>query len=445
MAEPKYEDNPVLTRLIVRADGSRSVGLRVFCRRQARSFTLDYCRECPQCFEVVGEGASAVVRCKPPVGAEDHPVCPVSLDGVAVGAMLKQEVLCVSHDLPVQDLTMLVAERSLANVFVVDGDRGLVGVVRETDLLDASRRLASYTGRRTWPPGTTAASVMTRELRRAGEHAGQAGAPRDGRRSRAARARRHAERRAGGIARGSRRNALARRVRATRVVLKAMAPARWFAPTPIPAMPRPVITSSSSTMPDSSSLPPVSVPPPPSSKRTLPSEKTFFWDLLSDLSVQIEWLEQVIAGVKEPAASSTAIEQVRGWANALRDLHGSIDRVQAHIDDPRFAKLFAFDGPLAAFLSRLFAWCEEISKDFEQTAVKLRRNEPVLAVFQQRAVNESLAEFQQLSQRLRESLVASRPMTPESVAAWKTFDSDFEELLWATEWLHLSLSKTPGA
>lgn len=162
MAEPKYEDNPVLTRLIVRADGSRSVGLRVFCRRQARSFTLDYCRECPQCFEVVGEGASAVVRCKPPVGAEDHPVCPVSLDGVAVGAMLKQEVLCVSHDLPVQDLTMLVAERSLANVFVVDGDRGLVGVVRETDLLDASRRLASYTGRRTWPPGTTAASVMTR-------------------------------------------------------------------------------------------------------------------------------------------------------------------------------------------------------------------------------------------------------------------------------------------
>jgi hypothetical protein len=36
-------------------------------------------------------------------------------------------------------------------------------------------------------------------------------------------------------------------------------------------------------------------------------------------------------------------------------------------------------------------------------------------------------------------------MTPESQAAWKTFDADFEELLWATEWMHMSLARTPGS
>jgi hypothetical protein len=202
-----------------------------------------------------------------------------------------------------------------------------------------------------------------------------------------------------------------------------------------------------STMPDVPrfSLTPVSIPPPPSSKRTLPSEETFFHDLLSDLHIQIDWLEQVVATVEEPAASSTAIEQVRGWAKALRDLHGSIAKVQAHLDDPRFAALFDFDGPLAAFLSRLFGWCEEVTKDFEALAVKLRKNEPVLAVFEQRKVNKSFSEFEILSQRLRESLAVSRPMTPDAQAAWKTFDADFEELLWATEWLHLSLAKAPGA
>ncbi len=42
------------------------------------------------------------------------------------------------------------------------------------------------------------------------------------------------------------------------------------------------------------------------------------------------------------------------------------------------------------------------------------------------------------------ALAESRPITSDALAAWRAFDADFEELLWGTEWLHLSLAATPG-
>ncbi|HEY1693301.1 MAG TPA: hypothetical protein VGG39_14135 [Polyangiaceae bacterium] len=183
------------------------------------------------------------------------------------------------------------------------------------------------------------------------------------------------------------------------------------------------------------------IPPPPSSRRTPATEASFYRDLFSDLSLHTEWLEQVITGLPE----SGATEQLKGWAKALKDLHHAIDQVQAHLYDKRFARLFALDAPLAAFLSRLYAWCEEIADDFETLAVKLRRGEPVLAVFSHKAVNQSFAHFQKLSESLRESLSESRPMNADTRSAWQTFDADFEELLWATEWLHMSLAAKPGS
>jgi hypothetical protein len=190
-------------------------------------------------------------------------------------------------------------------------------------------------------------------------------------------------------------------------------------------------------MPDSER----SIPPPPPSRRTLSTETNFFRDLVDDLTLRIEWLEQVIESVPD----SGALVQLRGWAKAIRELHTAIVHVQARLPDPNFSRLFAIDGALAAYLSRLFAWCEEITADFEALAVRLRRNEPVLAVFAHRAVNESFAHFQELGAALLSSLNEVRPKTPEAQAAWRTFDSDFEELLWATEWLHMSLASKPGA
>ncbi len=184
---------------------------------------------------------------------------------------------------------------------------------------------------------------------------------------------------------------------------------------------------------------PVSSPPP--SKRTLSTERNFFRDLVEDLTLRVEWLEQVIESVPD----SGALAQLRGWAKALRELHTSMAHVQAHLGDPRFARLFAIEGPLAAFLSRLFAWCEEITADFEALAVKLRKGEPVLALFSHSAVNDSFEHFQELAASLRRALAGSRPATSDAEASWETFDADFEELLWATEWLHMSLASKPGA
>jgi hypothetical protein len=184
---------------------------------------------------------------------------------------------------------------------------------------------------------------------------------------------------------------------------------------------------------------PIAAPPP--SKRTLSTERSFFRDLVEDLTVRIEWLEQVLESVPD----SGALTQLRGWARTLRELHTSIAHVQAHLADPRFARLFAIEGPLAAYLSRLFAWCEEITKDFEALAVKLRRGQPVLAIFSHRVVNDSFEHFQDLGESLRSSIAESRPQIPDAQAAWQTFDADFEELLWATEWLHMSLASKPGS
>jgi hypothetical protein len=186
------------------------------------------------------------------------------------------------------------------------------------------------------------------------------------------------------------------------------------------------------------------IPPPPPSRRTPASGATYFRDLLFDLTVRIEWLEQVLDSVPDPAASSGALVVLRGWTKALHELHGALVHLHEHLDDKRFARLFALGGPLAAYLGRLYAWCEEISVDFEALAVKLRRQQPVLVLFPQKVVNASFQRFQELGEALRESLVESRPMTPDSQAAWRTFDSDFEELLWATEWMHMSLAKSPG-
>jgi hypothetical protein len=182
------------------------------------------------------------------------------------------------------------------------------------------------------------------------------------------------------------------------------------------------------------------IPAPPSSRRTLSTERNFFLDLVDDLAVRLEWLEQVIDSVPD----SGALGQLRGWAKAMRDLHRSITHVQAHLGDPRFARLFVIDGPLAAFLSRLFAWCDEITVDFEALAVKLRKGEPVLAVFSHKVVSDSYAHFQELEAALRTSLAALRPTLPDVQTAWQTFDADFEEMLWATEWIHMSLANRPG-
>jgi hypothetical protein len=192
---------------------------------------------------------------------------------------------------------------------------------------------------------------------------------------------------------------------------------------------------------------------PPFSSRRLPvarksafpaarssSPFAFSFDPVQDLAIRVEWLEQALTGVP----SSWALAQLLGWTQGLRDLHRTIVRVQAHARDPLFGRVFNSDGALAAFLGRLFEWCGDIIREFEGIAGKLRRQQPALAVFSFKVVSESYVRFQRLEVGLRAAIAELRPSIHDVHAEWATFESDFEEMLWATEWLHMSLAARPG-
>lgn len=183
-------------------------------------------------------------------------------------------------------------------------------------------------------------------------------------------------------------------------------------------------------------------PPPPSSRRFPSNEFTFFEDLFVDLTVRIEWLGQVLDSVPPRDASAAALATLQAYAKALADLRVAIQHLQSHAKDRSFSALFGLEGPLAAYLSRLYAWCEEISTDFEALAVGLRREQPVWTVFSHKAVNGSFEHFNALSEAARKDVARVRALG--TAAPWDAFTTHLEEVLWATEWLHLSMARKPG-
>jgi hypothetical protein len=190
---------------------------------------------------------------------------------------------------------------------------------------------------------------------------------------------------------------------------------------------------------------PNTIPPPPSSRRRLPAtEETFFEDLFLDLTLRIEWLTQVLDSVPQSEPAQAALTTLRGYAKALTDVGTALGHVQSHAKERRFAELFSLDGALAAYLSRLYAWSEEISSEFEALAVGLRKQQPVW-LLSHKKVDASFAHFHALSEALRKELLRARPVASEGAAAWAPFDAHLDELLWATEWLHLSMAKPPGS
>ena len=189
---------------------------------------------------------------------------------------------------------------------------------------------------------------------------------------------------------------------------------------------------------------PRTIPPPPSSRRRLPAtEETFFEDLFIDLTLRLEWLGQVLDSVPVNEPPQATLTALRGYAKALSDVGKALEHLQSHAKELRFATLFSLDGALAAYLSRLYAWSEEISSEFEALAVGLRKKEPVW-LLSHKKVDASFAHFHALSESLRKELAHARPTDAAEAAAWAPFDTHLDELLWATEWLHLNMAKRPG-
>ncbi len=179
--------------------------------------------------------------------------------------------------------------------------------------------------------------------------------------------------------------------------------------------------------------------------RTTSAESDFWAGLFLDLGVRVEWVAQTLDSVPHGDASAAALVRLRGYARALEDLRVALEHVHGHRADPCLKPLFSLEGPLALYLSRLFAWCEEIGGDFERMAVALRRREPISIVFSHRAVNGSFAQFHELIAAMRRADEIARDLHgDEDAGAWRRFDEHLEELIWATEWLHMALARRPG-
>lgn len=190
-------------------------------------------------------------------------------------------------------------------------------------------------------------------------------------------------------------------------------------------------------------------PLPPSSSARLPkapSVETDFWaGLFLDLSVRVEWLGQALDAVPKEDASAAALVRLRSYAHALNELHEALAKVQARRTVPTVRPQFALDGPLAGYLSRLYAWCEEIGDDFERMAVALRQRQPTSIVFSHQAVNRSYAQFEALVASMRQDDDVARELHGrDDPQGWRAFEESVEELIWATEWLHMALARPPG-
>jgi len=186
------------------------------------------------------------------------------------------------------------------------------------------------------------------------------------------------------------------------------------------------------------------IPPTPSRPTGKPSAETDFWaDLFLDLTVHIEWLDQALDSIPRDDASAETVVRLRGYSRTLAELRLAIEQVQQLRADPELKFLFDLGGPLAGFLSRLYAWCCELGDDFERMAGAVRRGEPTKVIFSHKVVNKSYAQFDELVTAIRRAndvaTVASE--LPDKARA---FDERLEELIWATEWVHLALARSPG-
>jgi hypothetical protein len=191
-------------------------------------------------------------------------------------------------------------------------------------------------------------------------------------------------------------------------------------------------------------------PPPPSSSalggRGRISAETDFWaGLFLDLSLRVEWLGQALDAVPKEDASAAAHVRMRSYARAFGELHQAIARVQAHRSEPALKPLFALDGPLAGYLSRLYGWCATIGDDFERMAVALRGHQPTSIVFSHHAVNASFAEFTRWTEAMRRHVAQGRAsQAPGEEATWRAFEEHLEEVIWSTEWVHMTIARPPG-
>lgn len=147
MSKEEGELLPIQVRRTVRPDGEPGTELSVFCAPRNGSVSLDACLTCTDCggLHLDPSERDTFLMCRgtaksslPPEQPSTAPAKP-TLDP-SVATVMTANVVCVSSDLSLDALTLLMLERGISGVPVVDADGVPVGVVSKTDLLRRDRR-----------------------------------------------------------------------------------------------------------------------------------------------------------------------------------------------------------------------------------------------------------------------------------------------------------------
>lgn len=127
---------PVLTLRLARVDGTLAFESNVHCDRRARSVSLETCRACERCTGVGSEPGSTWIECRPP--SDDQ----ADRAPTSVGRALRRGIAAIEEDVPLKDVVAMFVEQGIPLVVVVDSERHVVGVIRESDLLAEIRAMS---------------------------------------------------------------------------------------------------------------------------------------------------------------------------------------------------------------------------------------------------------------------------------------------------------------
>lgn len=131
----------VRTRETLEPGGTVVAADTVHCPRREGSATVEECLVCPACtgLEHDAEGRYVVCHYGDEPATADLPRRrrrrPTDGDRTPLSAVMSNDLVCVSPDLPVEQLVSLLVDRGFGGVPVVDGDGKPVGVVSKSDLI----------------------------------------------------------------------------------------------------------------------------------------------------------------------------------------------------------------------------------------------------------------------------------------------------------------------
>jgi CBS domain-containing protein len=148
MSDPDRKLLPIQVRRTVEPDARPGMELSVFCSRRGGSVALEDCLACTDCggLHLDPSERNTFLMCRGSTTAsvvppQDTPASTTSARGEpTVATVMTANVVCVSPELSLDALTLLMLERGISGVPVVDQDGVPLGVVSKTDLLRRDRR-----------------------------------------------------------------------------------------------------------------------------------------------------------------------------------------------------------------------------------------------------------------------------------------------------------------